>query len=364
LLDDFNAIESAGNTAAEFVLSQLESIETHPQIPLWSRIERFEFNRKKMGYLDGVWPYEHGAVYCGISIQDAVCWGEGEPPEAEMLSSGCIPFPAELPAPKVTSVGAARIGDLHLLSLPGEPGTELSLNMVSRIQKNTGIKALGVIGYALDYIGYSLMEDDWYLGGYESSGAIWGPKQGAWLGQHAVGLFDHAVGGEALAWDPPPPRATYVIGDSSYQAETPLGDPKIVTEPATEVVAGDLVVVTIHGGDPWHGLPTIGLERLSGTDALGNGRFDAVVRKNGAPMRNIDGYEFETRLATSPGYADNLGPIQRDFEWTFVFSTRRPAATTSPDLAGGTFRFSITGSAGTNAGYALNSQPFKVLDSN
>ncbi len=360
LSDDFNGIEAAGNSAAKIVLDAIDGMTMSKSVPIWARTTYFEFNRDKMGYEDGVWPYPFGAIYCGISIQEKVCWGEGEPPEPDMLSSGCIPFSEEFPAPLVTAIAGLRIGELYLVTLPGEPGTRLSVDMLNAIKTESGIQNIGLVGYANDYIGYSLEESDWYQGGYEASGAIWGPKQGEYLVKHAREYMLHLISGTPLGWEPHGPRPAYLLDATNFSSEKSLSTPVVMVQPVVEAAPGDLIVTSILGGDPWFLPPRIELERLNA-----DGEFEPLLRKNGSILSS-DGYEFETKLGTTPSYEEQLDPTARDFEWSFIFSTRRPAPTTTQDLAGGSYRFRITGQINLDGStietYELHTDPFSLTN--
>lgn len=75
-----------------------------------------------------------------------------------------------------TQVGMIQLGDMWFLIMFGELVIELGVGVVFLVKDVMGVTIVYFLGYVQDYIGYSLIEEDWYWGGYEVAGSIWGLK--------------------------------------------------------------------------------------------------------------------------------------------------------------------------------------------
>lgn len=349
---DYNKLEEAGNRAADVVVKGIVGLEMKDEIVLDAAMTRIPLGLDKLGYGEGDFAWEYGAVYCGGGI-DAACYGEGEPPPDYALVSGCVPFDKNSPAPLDTIVGVVRVGDSWMLTTPGEPVTELGTRMVKDVAEQNGLAPAQVhlVGYAQDYIGYSLSEEDWFHGGYEASGSLWGPKQGEYLHARTTAWAAHVISGQAADADLLPPRepkayevAPWVVDDAEPAS--------VAVQPLAEVTRGDIVEVAIDGGDPWLLAPDVTLLKKDGET------WTPVLRKNGTPI-STDGYEFETALKVTPAYGDVKSPVKRRFTWTFRFPTARPVPSTSPVLDG-TYAFEFRGLIASGTTYSLQSAAFVV----
>ncbi len=97
-----------------------------------------------------------------------------------LIERGSEPIPAE--------IQVVRIGDVALVSLPGEPFTELGL----AIKQRSPARHTFVIGYANDWIGYLATPQAWQQGGYEVGEGPWtrvGPEGGYQLVDKAVEML-------------------------------------------------------------------------------------------------------------------------------------------------------------------------------
>ncbi len=353
---DMNGIEAAGNIAADLVEKALSSITTTDTMLVRSALTRIALDRTALGYTGETFPFDYGAVYCGAGLKEA-CFGAPGKPDPTVISSACIPFTEDSPAPGSTIVGAFQLGSLTVVTLPGEPVTQLGQDVLSGVVKATGADAASVmlLGYAQDYIGYDLPEDDWYWGGYEASGSLWGPKQGPYLTEKAIAFGAAFIQGThgALGWPMVPPMKAPVYTLTDFPVEASAVPAAIATQPAATVKDGEVVTVAFHGGDPWLLAPVVTVEK-AGTPA------EPLLRKNGSVV-GTDGYEVALSLAVEPTYETTLGPVARTFTWTATFPTRRGAATTTPALTGGTFQLRITGKRTATESYTLVTEPFTVV---
>jgi len=98
-----------------------------------------------------------------------------------LIARGAEPIPAE--------IQVIRIGDVALVSLPGEPFAELGL----AIKQRSPARQTFVIGYANDWIGYLTTPAAWQQGGYEVGEGPWtrvGPEGGPLLVEKALTLIN------------------------------------------------------------------------------------------------------------------------------------------------------------------------------
>jgi hypothetical protein len=194
-------------------------------------------------------------------------------------------------------------------------------------------------GYTQDYNGYSILEDDWWQGGYEAGGSIWGPRQGEFLVDRAEYFFEltHA-NGPKISRGPEEAPEIWVFENVEERVDpyipTPPVDLGTVVLDATMVYGvEDIVEVTVLGSDPWLGTPVATLMNDSG---------DPVTYANGVPV-DSDGYAFWVNLAVDPLYSEEMRPASRSFFWTFYMPAQLIVPGLVPDLVGGTYflRFSI-----------------------
>jgi hypothetical protein len=281
---------------------------------------RFTLSRDAIGYPDGVWEHPFGAVYCG-GATEADC----DPETVETgIDAQCVEFTGEFPAPDRTIVSVGAIGDWHFLTWPGEPGTELIQDLLAAVREQDGVSDVMLFGYAQDYTGYSLHEDDWWQGGYEASGALWGPLQGEYISARALDAFARSLS----AWDPyrplePRPLAPFAAGDYTPYVPTPAQNVGLVgvqVDPAYGPT--DVVAFAVAGLDPWLGTPVAWLEQDG-----------AVVSRPNGMRLDSDGYGWWLDLEPFPTYASDMDATSRVFWWTFHLPVTHTAPGW-PDLLG------------------------------
>lgn len=354
--EDFARIEAIGMAAAEAVMAAYADIEMKAEGVVHGRTARIPISRALLGYADGEFPYPHGAVYCGAGVEEA-CVGEEPPPRRGLMS--CVRFPDEASAaPGRAPLTAARIGDRVLLTTPGEFAIALGRRIRTQVAAMTGFDDVVIVGYAQEYTGYSLPEDDWWRGGYEASGALWGPRQGDYLTEGIIALgLSFAEPTVPLPFDDQPPLP--VPGPYEFEPREALrsaGPPGVVADVPAEAPAGTVVEMTFAGGDPWLGNPVVTLERRAE-----NGNFVPVTTADRRPVTS-DGYVMTLRLDPDPPYTEEAEA--RVFRWTVRLPVGRPYGG-GPDLAGATLRFVARGRAHVAgepapAAYTVESSPFSV----
>ena len=300
----YEQMEAVGQVVAdemEAVASEIAWVDA-PELRM--RTHRVFINRALLGYDDDTFDYDYGGVYCsGTSDCDPETTVDG-------LDEACVPFSEEYPAPGQTVFSAGRVGPLHFVTFPGEPGTLLA----EEIMDTVGVEPFMFFGYSQDYLGYSILEEDWWQGGYEASGALWGPRQGEWLKEAAIDAFMRMESPAPVldGFSPAPATPFDVTISGGYASTTGQQAGTVLVQP-NSVGGTGLVQTTIAGLDPWEGPPVATLERVDGTP---------VLRPNGMPV-DSDSYAFWVDLEPVPSYRDEPEASERRFEWTFNLPATR-----------------------------------------
>jgi hypothetical protein len=334
LPDGFERIHRAGRAVADAVHSAIPGAtwETEPEI--FAEVHQVHLSREAIGYTGDEFPYPFGGVYCGSGVE-ADCDPTTTLPEIVDTCLGFDTFFEENPLPPQTEIGAGRLGTLALVTLPGEPTTPLAETLLGKLRDRFGAAEVMLLGYALDYTGYIVEESDFWQGGYEASGAMWGPRQGDYLLAQAEAVFERVVVSgprRGPAKGAPAPADPFVIPTFTPYAPTPAEDVGAVVLDATAVVdATGLIVVTVLGSDPWLGTPEATLVDADGTPVLG---------ANGVPVTSA-GYAFWVDLRPVPAYSEERTAASRAFHWTFSMPARLAVPGLLPDLEGGTWRLRI-----------------------
>lgn len=332
----FSRIEALGIAAGQDIAGAVPGIETFAEGVVRGRTAWAPLSRAALGYEGEEFPYEYGAVYCGAGQKERCVGGEPNP----KVMDGCVVFPdAENGAPDRAPVSAFQLGDLVLVTGPGEFTTRLGRRVREAVTADSGYSDVVFVGYAQEYTGYNVEEDDFWMGGYEASGTLWGPKQGEYLADAAAGvaatLFDPR---KALPFAPAEPLATPEPYDFEALPVTPSPAPAAVLadlDPAVAAQADGVLEMTFSGGDPWLGAPVVTLER----QAAGGG-WEAVATADGRPV-DSDGEVMTLRLAPDPPYIDRRATV-RTFSWTVRLPvTRRWGG--GPDLSAGPLRLAARG---------------------
>lgn len=320
----YDRMDRLGEVIADAVLPAVAGLTFTDDLAVRARTYRVRLDREVIGYEVGSFNYPYGGAFCGLG-------SEGNCVDAEPvagLDTRCARISSSENLPRQTMITAGRIGDLYLVTGSGEWSTALSDGVLAQVREQTGGDAM-FIGYANDFTGYSLGEDDWWQGGYESSGALWGPRQGDYLAARTVEAFETFFDG----WVEPPfeePEAVAPFSGYTYDPYVPEAGVEVGTiaqDVPPTATATDVISFTVHGRDPWLGTPVATLEHDGGSG------FAPVLRRNGRGV-DSDSYDFWVDLATDPTYADALRSEARTFLWTFHFPVARRAGSTLPPLAG------------------------------
>jgi hypothetical protein len=321
----YDRMESLGEIVADAVLPVIDAMSFDADAMVRARSHRVRLDREVLGYDSSVFTYAHGAVFCGFG-------GKGDCSHIkpiETLDKFCLPFSEEDMLPKQTLFTAGQIGDLHFVTGTGEWSTNLAVGVLDRIREKTGGDAM-FIGYANDYTGYSLNEEDWWQGGYEASGGLWGPRQGDYLAARLYEIFE-TYHDQYLTppFEEPAPVAPFEgYSYAAYQPEEPVDVGAIVLDVPAAVEATDVVRFTVLGSDPWLGTPVAVLEREVEAET-----FEPVTLPSGRVI-DSDSYELWVDLEVDPPYADDPAPVARAFAWSFNLPVTRRVPGAMPALVG------------------------------
>lgn len=316
LPDGFLRSRSVGWAVANAVEAQLGELEweTEPEIDL--QIHRVAINREAIGYDENQFPYPYGAVYCGSGS------GTCDPGTVYgwELTDSCIPFNEQFPAPTQTDITIGKIGPFAVVTWPGEPGTLLAEKLMAKIQTdNPDVGDFLYLGYTQDYLGYSILEEDWFLGDYEASGALWGPRQGEYLVSEVSRLFNQYRAGTCPVAEPARLEPFPYTITHPHQVESGLTGNTVAVDVAEVVPPNGTVEFIVNGQDPWLGAPVARLETEDGSP---------VLRPNGAPV-DSDDYNFDVNLSETPRYGDldedgTIDNTARTFAWRFRLPVHQP----------------------------------------
>jgi neutral ceramidase len=331
-------VERFGKLLAPQALAIAEGIDTWDDRPAISTAsQRVELNREALGYADGEFPYEWGAVQCNALMGAEECLPAPPPGAWDLADNGHAENDSFVPLD--TRLTAVRIGDLALLAQPGEPLGEYGVRLLE--SSPFGWDRTFVWGYSQDHIGYLMPEskEDWLLGGTEGTTTFWGWKLGGRLHRATVELMA-ALAGHAEApadeldvdyvdWPYVPAVAT-----PSLRPGRVIGQPANLERFATTHFA-------FEGGDPVVDLPRIVLERQT------DDGWEVVRRPGGQVLDTLGAWHLRYRLASGA------------HRWSVTFEPPR-------DWPAGTYRFVATGEAVGVVGaapYEVTSAPFTVAPS-
>ena len=329
--------------AGELVVPALEGLETAAEVALDVLTVPIPLNGKVINP-DGVFDeWEWGAIYCMSS--DENCEADAQP--YEYLNLTCVGVPEEYTV-SWTQLSAARIGDLGLVTLPGEPLTSVGVELRASALAVMGLADVFVLGYSQSYLAYLLHPDDWWMGGYEGAGSLMGPGFGVYLIARATEIAAHLMDRSTpLPFEPPALEPFAPTDFPELEHEEALETPAVVAQPDGSL---DVIEASWIGGDSAVDFPVVALESEVG------GAWEAVTHPSGASL-DSGGPEIELFFATDPTYSTIKHTDARVFTWT----ARLPRRFAVPPAMGqlqGTFRFAIRGDRPEP--YELVTEPFVI----
>lgn len=346
--DGHASMDDIGYYLAGLVHGAIPSVQTTDVPAIESLTVRYPIDTWTIGYTSAEFDYPHGGVYCSVSGETC-----DEVLHHDNLSHACIPFPEDSPAPTQSLFTVGRLGDLHFTTWSGECSTGLAGEVMASMEAQDGVQDLLFIGYSNDYLGYQLQEEDWWHGGYEASGSMWGPRQGEYMKGIQSQVFARFVEGSELSFSEPALSAPFDLSASvDYEVEEALDFGVVAEQPAASYPLSGVVSFAIHGSDPWLGAPTAALQHDTGTG------FQDVVAQHGDSLHS-DGHGYWVDLVPDPAYSDESARTSRTFRWVFSFPlTRRDLGLSAP--LSGTYRFRVDVPGGAVGDRVLETNAFEV----
>jgi len=345
--DGYDRMLEIGLYLGQVVAAAVDSVPMTTEPLLESRTYRYPIDHQSIGYGWGEFDYPWGGVYCDAA--DATC---DEVLNHFGMVDGCFPFPEDSPAPLQSLFTVGRIGDAVFTTWAGESTTGLAERVMAEMRSASGQTDVLFFGYGNDYLGYQLEEEDWWHGGYEASGSMWGPLQGEYMaGVHAE-AFSHWLGSEELELSFPDPGLEQVFdlsGGVVWEPEEALELGTIISQPQASYPAEGVATLSVAGSQPGLGVPVAVLQRDEG------GGFEDVLSPAGVPV-DSDGYAFWVDLAPEPSYEDSAWPVARRFVWTFSLPLTTRASAWG-DAVGASYRFAVSFPGGTSE---VLSEPFSL----
>ncbi len=340
----YDRIEAVGYAVSEAVHQVLPELAWDDQPTLRGETTRWRIDREVIGYEAGTFPYDHGGTFCGGEAGDC-------DPETieEDFDQVCVGFTEDFPAPMQTLITVAQVGSRTMVTWPGEPGTLLGEASVDAVVAVTGSEDVAFFGYAQDYTGYALREDDWWQGGYEASGGLWGPRQGEYI-LDLMGLAaNHFASPAATGLGQPAPIEPFDVGEVQEWPLMEAVDPgTVLVDVASTYQADQVVAFEVSGSDPWLGAPIATLQTATG---------EAVLRSSGAPITSDD-LAFWVDLTPNPGYRQEA--TQRSFGWRFSMPVTHEVPSGLPELSG-TYRLAVSVPLADGTAAEVISSAFEVV---
>lgn len=321
----YDHIEAVGYSVSAAVHEALPELTWHEEPVVRGQTTRWRIDRELMGYEQGTFPYEYGGTFCG---GDA---GDCDPETVEEdFDQVCLAFTEDYPAPTQTVITLAQVGPRLMVTWPGEPGTLLGEASVDAVSAVTGSEDVAFFGYAQDYNGYALLEDDWWQGGYEASGGLWGPRQGEYILDLIGVAANHFASPSIAGLEQPAPIEPFDVTDvPEWELMAAIDPGTLLVDVEPSYGLDEVVVFAVRGSDPWLGAPVATLQTASG---------EPVLRSSGAPITSDD-LAFWVDLEPVPGYREEA--TERSFDWRFSLPVTHEVPSGLPELSG-TYRLVVS----------------------
>lgn len=360
-------LERLGEAAAPKILSLYDTLEWSSETELAIRSQRIELVHERI-YKDRPWseefttesgePYTWGGWTCfakGSSM-------EGKPKYCVDLGFFLELLETEVPHDAVHQayLTAARLGDVWMFTVPGEPNWSVVKYAREKMEQKTwnGKPAqLMVLGYAQDHLLYLSAPDDWYLGGYEVEMSLWGPGGGLFLADESLAMIDAMMAGKngPILFEESPPL-TQVREFTPRPRERSLNPGAIAVQPAASVARTGTVQFAANCGDPVLGSPNVRVQRKAGES------FVDVPAAHGWKDRAYDNSRYEMVSVYDPDPPSvRTSAAERTHLWRFYWQV--PSSWPS-----GSYRLQLrcpvlpSGSETTTPQeLTLNSTPFEVV---
>ena len=214
---------------------------------------------------------------------------------------------------------AARLGDVWLMTMPGEPAYSVVKYAREEAAKRTwNGKPMDVmvLGYSQDHLLYLTAPDDWYTGGYESEMSLWGPGGGVFFADQGLAMIDAmAAGNNGPAFFEESPSLSPMPTWTPRPRERSVAPGVIVTQPAATLQRTQTVSFAANCGDPGLGTPRLEVERADGAG------FAAIPARHGWVDVHYDNsrYEMVSVYDPDPPQLKKLSVAARTHLWRFYW---------------------------------------------
>lgn len=356
--DDFKQLDSIGYEASRQIIPALESIETSSTLELKVKTIRVPASNDRINPDGSFDRFPHGGTFCMPA--EANCEEPRRIYTPENIA--CLPVPEALGVSWV-QLSSVWIGEpaqhengggLTLVTLPGEPLTSIGVELRDRAREVTRAEQTWVLGYAQGYLAYLLHPDDFFLGGYEAQGSLWGPGFGQFLIDRGVEIAAHMMNGQnPLSFRPLPLPEQEPFDEVELTHERALNAPNWLTQPTLSELG--LWESSWAGGDPAIDHPIVTLERGTETEA-DQLTWQPVEHQSGL-VWSSEGMELQIVLSVDPPYTESLSLEERTFMWRVTLPNTYAVAPSIGQL-NGLLRFRVNGTLPEP--YELLSEPFTI----
>lgn len=350
--DEWDGMEEIGLLGALTAIEVYNSIKTTSRVDLEVVNMRVPLNREALGYKKGEFPHKYGAGLCGLMGE--ACDGDYVKPNPGMKICGMVGNKKSTISQ--TRLTALKLGDYLMVTLPGEPLCSLGIELREKIKKEVGFENILIWGYSQDHLGYLLLPDDWWQGGYEAAMNLWGWKLGRYLIEKSTFLAKQLTTKEREDNKNPEVEKLALYKDEEY---SPIKLSRSIKpgEPAKSpvVLPGRSVSFSWYGGDSGVDYPQVVVETYDGK------KWKSLKRKNGLPFDDST-YETFLNYKVKPTYKEDKDKDEREFLWEIVWRTRYivPLAMI---LKKGSYRFHIQGNyfdGKSKRAYEVTSEAFEL----
>lgn len=345
---DYRDMDQIAAAAAEAVIPALDQIETRADAEIQIKTIRFPMSNDRINADGSFDQYPNGGLFC--MPEDQNCG-----PDQRIFTSDdlrCIPIPAD-DTIRWGHISAARIGDLGLITLPGEPLTSVGQALRDGCIASTGLEQFWLLGYAQGYLAYLMHPDDFFLGGYEGQGTLLGPGLGVFLIERGIEIARHLIDNSSpLSFLPVPLPVVEQIEPVTLRHEIAQNEASWLDTPTMEE---GIWTAEWYGGDPAIDFPVAHLQKWIILDEE-NGEWQDVVHRSGKIWSSRDA-EIELSLRVDPSYEDSLTLETRTFIWRLRMPSIYSVMPSNGQLQG-RYRWIVIGKRPEN--YTLESSAFDI----
>jgi neutral ceramidase len=324
----FEQVQLVGRRTYRALEPYLDAIETKSEVEVDIVSRHIPITHEKLGYgpnefkddlsqcEDSPPEYRYGAFQCvegRYHDEDpATKFNDGN--LSCIFAVECLTAGYPIPQFQKTRLSVARLGDLVLPTMPGEPVSQFGRDIEARVKEAMpGTRGAFMVGYSQDHHFYLLNEDDWLQGGYEPSRDIWGWKLGPYLaGESAKLAADLAkpreerqktAGNLKPMWWP-----KSADDEKRVEITETEGDPTEILGDVPQMVERlEIVSFSWRGGHPGLDRPKIVLEAETESgfrELYDDSGFEMLVRYEGTCNRkNCSDHKWRVRWEESRDFA-------------------------------------------------------------